>query len=605
MDVDDQALGPPGTDAMLTLQPPTAPTPTRRPACRPRIVAARAAGIGLLVGALVAPASGAAATLQAWGAAEFRDSIGVQTHFGFTGHAYDAAPTADLAAMLRTLGITHLRDDLCFNTEAACQRVRGRLAAMQDALGPGAPKVDLLAGYARELAAVSDRGTRDADIERALTAASSGPLAGMVSGLEPVNEPDLKNTVGWAGATLADHDTFQRLLAQPRFADLRRIPQLSPAIGHAKNTASLLSAGWNRRAAIGNFHPYPPAWGGPEHALSVDCGAGADALGCAKQLGQAAAPIASESGYSTSGNALSTSWVSEQAQATYLPRLLLENFRSGVARTYLYELVDLKPRGTGAAVDGFGLWRARAAGSQIVPADAKPAALALSRMNATIGDLGAASGAGSLDVTLRSGGRDLGDDAVRRVLLHRADGSYVLALWQPKAVWNNAVFKQADQRVDDLAVEIRLGTGTWTATATRPTNGDAVTGRWQGARSFTASIGADVTLVELRQDGDAPAEPAVGAAGEQPSSAGPTPTTVVAATPAATGTSTYIPATPTGSRRASNATWAAIYDFLMAAIRRDQAKAPQTKAAQAKAARARAARAKATGARSAGAARRR
>ncbi len=445
--------------------------------------------------------------MQARSAAEFRDSIGVQTHFPFTGYAYDAAPTSQLAEMLRTVGIRHLRDDTCFNTETACQRVRSRIAALRDAFGPSGPKVDLLALYSRELAAVRDRGARDADIERALTAATSAPLAGMVAGLEAVNEPDLKDSGDWTTATLDDHATFTRLLAQPRFAGLRAVPHLSPAIGHAANTPALLASGWSRdRADIGNFHPYPAAWGGPEHALDTACGT-TNALGCVTALGRSAAPVATESGYSTSGTPLSTNWVSERAQSIYLPRLVLENFQRGIARTYLYELVDLKPV-RGAAVDGYGLWRSKAVGSQFVPGDPKPAALALARLNATIGDLGATTDAGALDVAIRVGGRDADDDTIRRVLLRRANGSYVLALWQPRSVWENAAFRQADRTVADQPVDVAIGGTQWTVTATRPSLGEQATGQWSQVRRFTVPVGADVTLLDLDPAGPIDGSPA-------------------------------------------------------------------------------------------------
>ena len=161
---------------------------------------------------------------------------------------------------------------------------------------------------AAPLAAVPDRAARNADIQRALTAASTPPLAGMVTGLEPVNEPDLKESIDWEAATLADDNTYRQLVAQPRYAALRSVEHLSPAIGHADNTPLLLRRGWSAsRATVGNFHPYPPAWGGPENALDTACGTG-DALTCAKMLGQGAKPWATESGYSTSGTAMSTNW---------------------------------------------------------------------------------------------------------------------------------------------------------------------------------------------------------------------------------------------------------------------------------------------------------
>jgi hypothetical protein len=469
-------------------------------------------------------ASASAATLPARPASEFRDSIGVQTHMPFTGFAYDRANTADLAAMLRAIGVRHLRDDTCFLKDDECVRVRSRLAALRDAFGSAGPPVDLVANFTRELAAVSDRPTRDADITRALNAAARPPLREMLAGLEPVNEPDLKESTNWAAATLADHATATRLLGSRQLATLRDVPLLSPAVGHAKNTPTLLNGGWNRgRADIGNFHPYPPVWGLPEQALDTACGSG-NAVSCATSLGTAAAPWATESGYSTSGSPLSTNWVSERAQAIYIPRLLLENFRRGVARTYLYELIDLKPLGTGSAVDGYGLWRARMVGSNFLPGGPKPAALALSRMNEVIGDLGAGTAARTaLDVSVRLGTAEVGDDEVRRVLLRSADGSYVLALWRPEKVWDNTYLDQGDIRVPDETATVTIGGGPWNATVTRPTLGAAPTARTTNATRLTLPLGADVTLVELhRVGGDNPGvgtPPATGGGTASPSRA--------------------------------------------------------------------------------------
>ncbi len=456
-------------------------------------------GVGLGAGASVAPA--AAAPVPAQSAGAYRDSVGVQMHHSFTGYAYQTESADSLGAALRALGIRHVRDSVCLNTEQACAPIRAKLADLRDALGPGAPSVDLLLQLTQELKSEPDRADRDADIERALHAVQSAPLAGMVSGLEAVNEPDLKNNVDWQAKTLADDATTTRLLAEPRFAAARAIPRLTPAVGHATNTPLLLNAGWlGTRNYTPNFHPYPPAWGGPENGLTTPC-SGTDALGCVRQLASGGAPIASESGYTTAGGAFSQGWVSEKAQAVYLPRLLLENFSRGVARTYLYELVDLSPERT-STTNGYGLWRSRRSGSTVRAADPKPAAWAVARLHARIGDLGSAAAPTSpLDLTFRVGGRTVDTSAVRRTLLQRADGSYALALWQPKSVFDNAYLAQRDRAVADVNVEVSIGTprtGGWAATAFRPTrSGDAV-GRVSPTSRFTAPVGADVTLIDLR-----------------------------------------------------------------------------------------------------------
>jgi hypothetical protein len=203
---------------------------------------------------------------------------------------------------------------------------------------------------------------------------------------------------------------------------------------------------------------------------------------------------------------VSTNWVSERAQAVYLPRLLLENYRRGVARTYMYELIDLKPPGTGSAVDGYGLWRARMVGTNFVPGGPKLAALAISRMNEVIGDLGAGAAApGTLDVSVRMAGREASDAEVRRVLLRCADGSYVLALWRPEKVWDNTYLDQGDITVPDVAADVTVGGGPWNATVYRPTRAEAPTATARNTARLSLQLGADVTLVELhRVGGDNP-----------------------------------------------------------------------------------------------------
>ncbi|MBJ7473010.1 MAG: hypothetical protein JHD16_17020, partial [Solirubrobacteraceae bacterium] len=485
----------PHTTRMSFALPLTAPRRHRAT----RAVAAVLCACGLGAGTLAPGAS--AATVPAHSAGAYRDSVGVQMHHSFTGYAYQTESAQSLGSGLRALGIRHVRDSACLNTETACAPIRAKLADLRDELGPGAPSVEVLLNLTQELKSQPDRAIRDADIERALRAAQSPPLAGMVSGLESVNEPDLKGVDDWQAKTLADDATTSRLLAEPRFAALRGVPRLTPAVGHAKNTPLLLGAGWPaNRNHTPNFHPYPPAWGGPENGLTTPCTDTADALGCVRQLASGGAPIASESGYTTAGGAFSQSWVSEKAQAVYLPRLLLENFSRGVARTYLYELIDLAPERT-STTNGYGLWRARRAGSTVRAADPKPAAWALARLHARIGDLGAASAASPLNLTLRSAGEVVREDTVRRVLLQRADGTYALALWQPKSVFDNAFLAQKDRTVADLQVELSIETpiaGGWAATAFRPTlTGEAV-GKLGPTSRFTAAVGPDVTLIDLR-----------------------------------------------------------------------------------------------------------
>ncbi len=94
--------------------------------------------------------------------------------------------------------------------------------------------------------------------------------------------------------------------------------------------------------------PYPAVYTVPEAALDAGCNGPWNVVDCARQLAGDAPPVATESGYSTAGNIFVADWVTQRAQATYELRLLLSNFKAGIARTYLYELVDLIHRRTSA-----------------------------------------------------------------------------------------------------------------------------------------------------------------------------------------------------------------------------------------------------------------
>lgn len=456
----------------------------------------------LLAGALTGLASSDAQseTLTPRAAADYRDSVGVQMHHDFTGYAYDTESSSTLGGLLRQVGISHVRDSACVSGGQRCANVQAKLAKLRDALGPGAPSVDLMLLTTAELATTPGRAARDAQIQRALTAAANPALRPMVAGIEGVNEPDLKGTAGWEQLTAGDEATTDALLAQPEFASLRSVRRLSPALGRAANTHSLLGSGWRPRPGqTGNFHPYPPAWGGPEHGLTVGCGTQLVTDCVSKLSGESGgAPIATESGYSTTGGPISTSWVSEQAQATYLPRLLLENFDRGIARTYLYELIDLDPAGT-AVNHGYGLWRARRTASGIGVGAAKPAASALARTHEVIGDLGGTRPALTpIELAITVEGRSVTSSQLRRTLLQRADGSYVLALWQPKAAFDNTVFRQRDLAVADVSAELTFG-GSWNARAVRPTRSSSTVAALEHGARVAVPVGADVTLIELQQ----------------------------------------------------------------------------------------------------------
>lgn len=475
------------------------------------------------------PTVASAELVDAPAASAFRDSVGVQTHLDFQGYAYAEEPVDGLKAAIRGLGVRHIRDKVCLDKEEVCTGVRQRLADIGNTTyGAKGPRVGLMVTIMPNSDKPTARAERDAEILRGLRGLRDSPMASLAEGIEMVNEPDLKSR-NWAPQTVADAQALQRFLALPEFSSIRHIPVLAPALGRQEVTSALVAAGWTPDLAdVSNMHPYPPVWGTPEIGLESACDKGRTIVDCAESLGSSEAAIATESGYSTAGSSLTPDWLSQQAQATYSLRLLLHNFKEGVPRTYLYELIDL----SAAPIDrnhGYGLMKARAGRTPGVTrlGGPKVAYQAVSRLNAIIGDLGGNARPGQLDLTLTNPatGEPVTDETMERVVLRRADGSFVLALWRPEraASWKPLAWPRIDFDYDDLtvaaqAVDVKLdGTkGGWQARRFAPIEAAGALESWTDVSSLKVDVNDDVTLIELQPptalrgevDPPAPVEPA-------------------------------------------------------------------------------------------------
>jgi hypothetical protein len=505
-----------------------------RPASRRRVISRILLPAVLGLAATSVPASGA--TLSAPAASTFRDSIGVQLHTDFQGFAYQADTTDRLVSAVKGIGVRHVRDRVCMDKPDVCAKVYEKLDAVGDAYGPGTA-VDLVVGVMPNVDAPTDRAARDALIASGLRQVRDASYAPHIAALEMVNEPDLLKTGDWAAQTVQDARSLHRLLATTEFASLAKLPVLAPALGRQTMTPELLKAGWTPDLAdLPNLHPYPATYTIPETALDLPCEGAGTVLGCAQSMAtQQRSAIATESGYSTAGNILVSDWVTQRAQATYSLRLLLNNFAAGVDRTYLYELVDLSPTPT-FRNHGYGLMTARlnADNTTFRIGSPKLAYLALQRMNTIVGDLGAAAHPGTLDVAITdpATGASIPDDAIERVAMRRADGSYVLALWQRAQSFSFLDYKPRDLTVPARQVEVQLdgSRGGWSAQRYVPALSGGTLGTLTGS-TLSVPINDDVTLLTLTPP-----------AGFEPTPPTPTTTPTPTATPAATPTPTGVPA---------------------------------------------------------------
>jgi hypothetical protein len=114
---------------------------------------------------------------------------------------------------------------------------------------------------------------------------------------------------------------------------------------------------------------------------------------------------------------------SERAAGIYTPRLVMEFFRLGVKRTYLYQLLneDNVP-GLMAKNRYFGLLR-----KDFSP---KPAYNSMKTLLRTLADTGGPFTTRALSYSVNS------STNLRQLTFQKSDGSYYIALWNPVSVWS-------------------------------------------------------------------------------------------------------------------------------------------------------------------------
>ena len=342
----------------------------------------------------------------------FVESIGVNIHMTYTN-----TPYIDHDRVLETLqetGIRHVRDALVPGREVEQSTFLARLAEQdgcaQLILGGDTVDDD---GLAQSLQLVRQQ-------------------ADVVSGVEGPNEMDGSKIDDWPDAA----SDQQRLIA----SGLRGQPELEQTPVAALSVSRLAAYGkagdQSETSDLANIHPYP---GGdpPEGELEPH-------IQAARKIAGDAPVIVTETGYHNAlGDEEAHPGISEEAEAVYLPRLLLDAFARGVVRTYLYELVDEFPDGDGDDEASFGLYR-----NDWSP---KPAADSVATLVSLLSSTSSSSSkAGSLEVAVRAA-----DDADVRSLLLADDEGYWLALWQPTSVYDYD--DQEDIDVREEAVTVMLG----------------------------------------------------------------------------------------------------------------------------------------------------
>lgn len=427
---------------------------------RPAATASRRRRIARLAVALTAatallsmPTTAAATNEQARTAGSFVDSIGVNIHSSYSDTPYGERFDA-VKAKLADLGVRHVRDGLeperpdqydALN-ELAATGIKSTLILGEPAIGS--------AGLA-ELIATLKANVRDA-----------------AEAIEGPNEIDM-----WGDASELPHlagyqqDLHAAVKGDPSLAGL---PVIGPSLVQPRNQEALGDI--SGQLDFGNIHSYPNGLS-PEGNLS-------NHLDRAARNSGSKPVMATETGYNTaSGETGELDPVSERAMAVYMPRLYLEYFRRGVARTFAYELLD---EGTGGSdpEDNFGLLRN--------DLSEKPAFAALRNTIDILDDSGPAFAPATVAYTL---GGDTGD--LHHLLLQKSDGTFYLALWRAEDVWDPA--SRRDLEAPEGRVTLELGRQAVGAEAYLPTTSSspAYTLPASSDRPLGVKVGAQVTIVRF------------------------------------------------------------------------------------------------------------
>ncbi|UPG73334.1 hypothetical protein MVG78_04030 [Roseomonas gilardii subsp. gilardii] len=438
---------------------------TRRRIGAGLLAASAGAAAGWIAPARAAPGAGGAEGqgMQAMAADSLVDSIGVNIHC-WPGNSYIEGDRWEKVILpaLRELRIRHARDGVGLD--------RGVLTRLRQVAQLGI-RLTLLSG---------PEATSSVELSRALDEVGRENIAM----LEGVNEPD-----GWWGGRpghtpemAIDH---QRILSG--IGRARDIPVIASALIQAGNRARF--ARQAPYAEYGNIHPYP-AGRMPETGGWGDNGYGslrwARDLLVTPLLGAKAPFVATEVGYhnAITQKARTTnphSGCPEPVSAAYEPRLFLYYRRFGVARSFKYEFFD---QGTDKDDPEQNFGWLRHDGSR------KPAFHAMRNLIAAFSDPGPAFAPARLPVNLSGE-----TEGLETCLFQKRDGSFLLALWLAKSLWDVHSFTETP--VPPQEVRIAFGDRVRQAAVNRP-NEDA---RFQEAAlsggGITLPVTAQVTLLRL------------------------------------------------------------------------------------------------------------
>ncbi len=352
-------------------------------------------------------------TQPAHRASEFVSNLGVGIHIGNTSGPY--ANMLTVINSMRYIGISHVRDSMQNNAWGI--------------------------NRFRQLAAIGIKWDVVLKQPPSYYQPWLDSIVGILDSVEGPNEVDYSpfsygGLSGIQGATLLQRVIYSQMKADPTTAN---VPVLNFTVYDFTHSAA--AGNMSGSADYGTLHLYPRPYdipyappGTPKAQYPLAMSGTVDVPG--KPI------IVTETGFSTiTANAVNrATWgVSENVQARYLLNDLLDNYRGGTPRTYIYELLDdaVDPGQTNIEAH-FGLFR-----SDFTP---KPSAVGIHNLTQILSDTASTSKTFlpssltySITDTASSTPIDFGQTSC---LFQKANGRYYFVIWNEPTLWQKSPLQE-------------------------------------------------------------------------------------------------------------------------------------------------------------------
>lgn len=398
-----------------------------------------------------------------YSAATFVDSIGINTHAGYSWAAYNnASLTID---SLKYLGITTVRD--AYATDPTAVPVVNALAA-------AGVKFDFVTSSDLPASGATGLAQYVASVDAFLT---SHP--GSIVALEGLNEANIQGFSYYGSSTLSAAAQFQAALytAIRGDADLNNVSVYNTTLAY--NDAN----GYSQLGNLANYtdysnaHAYVATYTPNQYGLGVS-------LDTAATSAVGKPSVITETGYSTLTTAAGLG-TDQTVQAKSILNLLVDSFSDGVKKTYLYELFDRDSSASNADPEAhFGLFN-----SDGTP---KLAAKALHNLTSLLADKGTGghTPTASLNYSL-SNMPDTGNS----IVLGKSNGAYDLVVWAEPKLWNDTTDTEVSNPTKSVAVH--LGSVHGTVVVYDPLTGTTPIAVYHNIQDFSVPVSDHPLVIEI------------------------------------------------------------------------------------------------------------